>query len=57
MREEPANDADCINLNFRLPVTGERVSRRFHKDDKVELLYTFIDFLTERGECNFEEDI
>lgn len=44
--EPDVNTEDTINLNFRLPVTGERVSRRFKRTDKVELLYDFIDFLT-----------
>lgn len=58
MPDEPAKDApDCFNLNFRLPVSGERVSRRFHKDDKVAILYTYIDYLTQNGDCSFEDDI
>jgi hypothetical protein len=43
-----------ITLNFRLPVTGERVSRRFEKDSKIGELYNFIDYLTAIGDCSFE---
>jgi len=44
--EEPsASDPDACHIIIRLPITGERVNRRFLKTDKVALLYDFIDSL------------
>lgn len=57
LREEPAaEDEDCVNVNFRLPVSGERVSRRFLREEKVQALYDYIDVLTAKGDCSFELD-
>ena len=39
-----------------MPVSGERVSRRFLRTEKVSALYDFIDFLNINGECSFEAD-
>jgi len=33
---------------FRLPVSGERVSRRFRKTDKVGILYDFIESIIDQ---------
>lgn len=44
--EEPDQDDPlACHLVLRLPAAGERVSRRFSKDDKVAVLYHFIDSL------------
>ena len=41
-------------LILRLPISGERHKRRFLKTDKVEYLYTYIDYLNSKGDCSFE---
>ena len=51
---EPTAGPDVITLNFRLPVTGERVSRRFRNDSEIGDLYKFVDYLTAVGDCSFE---
>ena len=44
--EEPeASDPNACHLVFRLPGSGERVSRRFLKDNTVDLMYLYIDSL------------
>lgn len=43
--EPTKEDADSLELIFRLPDSGERVSRRFLKSDTVQLVYDFIDYL------------
>jgi|TARA_B110000305_G_C19102963_1_gene476123 hypothetical protein len=44
--EEPASDnGDSTNIGFRMPLSGERVQRRFLKTDKIQLLYDYIDDL------------
>ena len=46
MPEEPAQgDADATNIGFRMPLSGERLQRRFLKTDKIQLLYDYIDDL------------
>lgn len=55
-QEPEKDDPNSINLNFRLPISGERVSRRFLRDDEVEILYKFIDHLTQNGQCLFEHE-
>ena len=43
--EEPAqDDKSAVKLAMKMP-TGERVERRFSKDDKVQTLYDFVDSL------------
>lgn len=47
--EEPAeNDSEACHIGFRMPGTGERVSRRFLKTQQVQLLYDYIDSLGEQ---------
>jgi len=53
---EPLPGPDTVVLNFRLPVTGDRVSRRFDKLDKVQALYDYIDILNSHGDCSFETE-
>jgi len=44
--EEPdQSDPNACHLVFRLPGSGERVSRRFLRDQTIELLYLYIDSL------------
>jgi hypothetical protein len=53
--DEPAEDnPDAVSLIFRLPVSGERITRRFTKGDTVGYLYQFILYLTSKGDCSFE---
>ena len=55
MPEEPSKEeADSLELIFRMPVSGERVSRRFLKTDTIGLLYSFVDHLQAEGKCSFE---
>ena len=55
MPDEPqADDPDSVEIKFRLPISGERMARRFMKDDKIEILYAFIDHLNHKGDCSFE---
>lgn len=56
MPEEPKKgDEGALELVFRLP-TGTRINRMFLKDDKISLLYNFINVLQTEGKCSFEED-
>ena len=41
---DPADSKAC-HLVFRLPGSGERVSRRFLKDQTIDVLYMYIDSL------------
>jgi len=41
--EPPATDKTAATIIFRMPQTGERVTRRFAKTDKIQALYDFID--------------
>jgi len=41
--EPPASDKTAATIIFRMPQTGERVTRRFAKTDKIQALYDFID--------------
>ena len=44
--EEPTKESEgSLELVFRMPLSGERIRRRFLKDDKIALLYDFIDDL------------
>lgn len=46
MPDEPEQgNPDATNIGFRMPLSGERVQRRFLKTDKIQLLYDFIDDL------------
>jgi|TARA_B110000305_G_C19130156_1_gene488529 hypothetical protein len=56
MPEEPAKgDEGALELVFRLPA-GTRINRMFLKDDKIGLLYNFINVLQTEGKCNFDEE-
>lgn len=47
--EADAADAQNVcHIVFRLPGSGERVSRRFLKDQKIELLYMFIESISDK---------
>ena len=37
-----------------MPLSGERIRRRFLKTDTISLLYDFIDDLQNKGKCQFE---
>lgn len=44
--DEPnATSPEVCTISFRLPTTGERLTRRFLKTDKVQLLYDYLDSL------------
>jgi hypothetical protein len=44
--DEPSSeDTNSLEIIFRMPVSGERVKRRYLKSDTVQLLYDFIDHL------------
>jgi FAS-associated factor 2 len=50
---EPAQgDPNACDIVIRLPVTGNRISRRFLKSDKIQTLYHYIDSLGD--EVQFE---
>lgn len=40
--EPPVGAPDVSEIVFRMPGSGQRVSRRFLKTDKVDLLYTYV---------------
>lgn len=49
MPEEPNDkDPNACHLVLRMPGSGERVSRRFLKTDKIQMLYDFVDSLGEK---------
>lgn len=53
--EEPSkDDVNSLEIIFRMPLSGERVNRRYLKTDKVQLLYDFIDHLQNEKKCQFE---
>ena len=52
--EPSADDQDSLELIFRMPLSGERIRRRFLKSDKIEILYGYIDSLQDSGKCKFE---
>ena len=55
MPDEPTPDNhDSLELVFRMPLSGERMRRRFLKDDTVSLLYDYIDDLQNQKKCEFE---
>mmetsp|Transcript_2569 Transcript_2569/g.3968 ORF Transcript_2569/g.3968 Transcript_2569/m.3968 type:complete len:90 (+) Transcript_2569:354-623(+) len=39
---------------MRMPVTGERVKRRFLRSHTIKVLYDFVDYLQKEGQCHFE---
>lgn len=42
--EEPlADNSDSLEIILRMPVSGERIKRRFLKSDALKLIYDFID--------------
>ena len=44
--EEPLEgDPDSLAIILRMPVTGERITRRFLKTDTIGLLFDFVDHL------------
>lgn len=44
--EEPSSEnADSLELIFRMPLSGERIRRRFLKTDNISIVYEFIDHL------------
>ena len=53
-QEPEATQTDSFELIFRMPVTGERVNRRFLNTDVIQTLYDFIDHLQIEGKCKFE---
>ncbi len=53
--EPTADDIESIEFVFRMPLSGERIKRRFKKDEKMQSLYDFIDHLQKEGKCKFEE--
>ena len=56
MPQEPVEgDKDASSIVFRLPVSGERISRRFLKSEKVGTLYDFIDSLGEKVQFEHTE--
>ena len=53
--DEPGTDnPDSFELLFRMPLSGERIKRRFLKSDTVKLLYDFVDHLQIEEKCQFE---
>ena len=52
--EPAADDTEACHIIFRMPVSGSRIERRFMKDDKIQLLYDFID--SKLHEIDFEGD-
>jgi hypothetical protein len=57
MPTEPSADNEAsLELIFRMPLSGERIRRRFLKEDTISLLYDFIDDLQNQGKCKFDED-
>lgn len=55
MPDEPEQgNPDATNIGFRMPLSGERVQRRFLKTDKIQLLYDFIDDLQNQDKCKFD---
>ena len=53
--DEPTTDnADSLELILRMPDSGQRVSRRFLKSDRIQIVYDFIDHLQNEGQCKFE---
>jgi hypothetical protein len=53
--EPPEENKECALVVFRKPTGNGRITRRFLKTDKVEMLYYFIDTLTAE-EVGFEEE-
>lgn len=37
-----------------MPLSGERIRRRFLKDDTIQTIYDFIDTLQDQEKCQFE---
>ena len=46
--EPDEKDPLACHIVFRLPVSGERVNRRFLKTDKIQLIYDFLDSLGDK---------
>ena len=43
--EPDASDGDSLEIIMRMPLTGDRVRRRFMKTDLVQTLYDYVDWL------------
>lgn len=55
MPEEPGEkEADATRIVFRMPMSGERIQRRFLKTDKLQIMYDFIDHLQNEEKCKFD---
>ena len=52
--EPEADDEGSLELIFRMPVSGERIRRRFLKDETIQVLYDFVDDLQNKEKCQFE---
>ena len=37
-----------------MPTSGERIQRIFLKDDKIQSLYDYVDYLQSERKCSFE---
>lgn len=46
--EPEEKDADACHIVFRMPLNGERISRRFLKSEKIQVLYDFLESLGEQ---------
>jgi FAS-associated factor 2 len=46
--EPDQSNPDVCTIVFRLPIGGERLTRRFLKEDKIEILYDYIDSLGDK---------
>ena len=47
--KEPEYGAGVLEINFRQPVSGKPLRRRFHLNDKVELMFSYVE-----GFCSAE---
>ena len=53
--EEPkTDDPESLEVIFRMPLSGERIKRRFLQNDTIAALHDFIDDLQRQGKCQFE---
>jgi len=53
-KEPEEDDPQKVEIVFRLPGAGDRINRRFLKEDKAIKLYEYIDYLHFKGDCSFE---
>ena len=55
LTDEPTSEQEgSLEIIFRMPVSGERVKRRYLKTDTIQELYSFIDYLQGQKRCTFE---